>query len=276
MKNLFEHSHRLMQTLSVAAVLLLAGCENNTDVEPAAPQSMHGSAVKGATKVYYGDEAALGNGTAQVWVQTVQGKPTALGIELTEEALTGLLDMDMFEFALPMPGQAHATGYKTVMIGWNPMGHEPEGVYTLPHFDFHFYLQTMGQIMQVQGGEDPEARLLAGTVLPENYTFGPVPIAVPHMGVHWSDRNSPEFSPAGFSRTFIYGSYHDQVTFLEPMITLEYLLSLEPGESVTMEVPSLLVYEDPGYYPLSYTITHTEYGTYIIALTDLVWHNRNK
>ena len=270
-------SHRLLQTMAFASVFLFSGCENTADVEPNLNSAIESNA-KGATKTYYGPETTIGDGTAWVWVQTVQGKPITLAIEFTEEALVNLSEHEMYDVSLKLPGQAHATGYKTITMGWNPMGHEPEGVYSLPHFDFHFYMQTEGQINKIPAGVDEGAYVLANKhVLPDIYSFGPVPFAVPQMGVHWSDVTSPEFQPGGmFTRTFIYGSHQDRVTFLEPMVTLAHLLSLEVGESETIAVPSLLLYEDPGYYPQSYTITHTEHGTYVIALTDLEWHNRNR
>jgi len=31
------------------------------------------------------------------------------------------------------------TPYKFVQFDWNPNGHEPDSVYTVPHVDFHFY-----------------------------------------------------------------------------------------------------------------------------------------
>ena len=30
--------------------------------------------------------------------------------------------------------------YRFMMLDWNPQGHQPPGVYTVPHFDFHFYM----------------------------------------------------------------------------------------------------------------------------------------
>jgi hypothetical protein len=30
-------------------------------------------------------------------------------------------------------------------LDWNPRGHIPDGVYTVPHFDVHFYLITREQ-----------------------------------------------------------------------------------------------------------------------------------
>src|SRR5690606_32730762 len=85
-------------------------------------------------------------------------------------------------------------------------------------------------------------------------------IAVPRMGVHWSDVRSPELqnvlqNPAGyqpFTRTFIYGSWDGEFTFLEPMITRAHLLT-KPNESI--EVPQFPAVVHPGYYPKAYRIT---------------------
>ncbi|WP_210462931.1 hypothetical protein [Rufibacter roseolus] len=252
-------------------LFFLISCESPEDVQPS---GMLSKDRKGSSSnIIYGRTMDLWGGTARVWVERVQGKPTAIGIELSADALENL-PHEVQEIALPLPGPLHATGYKTIMIGWNPEGHEPEGVYTLPHFDFHFYMITEGQIHRIMGGIDPGGYdLLARGVFPDVYTFGPVPFAVPHMGLHWSDITSPEFSPAGFSKTFIYGSNKDKVTFLEPMITLAYLQSLAPGTSVESPVRQLLIHDTPAYYPTSYTITRTG-DSYIIALTDLVWRGR--
>jgi hypothetical protein len=258
--------------------MALLGCESQEDVQP---DSLRASAQqelkKTKTAIHYGPVTPLLGGTARSWVETVNGKPSAIGVELSEGVLQNLPE-EMGEYPLKLPGQAHATGVKTVWVGWNPMGHEPEGVYTVPHFDFHFYTITEGQIKQIPGGVDEGAyELLEKEVFPPMYIFGPEPIAVPHMGLHWVDVTAPEFSPAGFSKTFIYGSNKDRVTFLEPMITLDYLLGLAPGASVETPIPSLLKHEDPGYYPGSYTVMYSATGgTYSIALTDLEWHNRNK
>ncbi|GHA61897.1 hypothetical protein [Pontibacter akesuensis] len=264
--------------LGMFVALALFGCESQEDVQPGSMQSsLEQEQKKVKTTVYYGPLTAYLGGTARTWVEVVNGKPIAIGIELSEDVLVNLPE-EMGEFVLKLPGQAHSTGIKTIMVGWNPMGHDPEGVYTIPHFDFHFYTITHGQIKQITGGVDEGAYTLQEKgIFPAVYTFGPVPFAVPHMGVHWSDITSPEFSPAGFSKTFIYGSNKDRVTFLEPMITLAYLRSLGANQSVETPIPSLLRYEDPGYYPESYTVTYdAASGTYSIALTDLIWHNRNK
>ena len=251
---------RLLRTALLCFTLAMYGCEVEDFIQP----------EKTRRVVHYGPTTSMLGGTARTWVEVVNGKPAAIGVEMSEEVLQDLPD-EMGMFFLQLPGQAHATGIKTVMVDWNPMGHEPEGVYNVPHFDFHFFKITEAQVKQIGPGIDEGAyKLVERGVFPSIYTFGPEPFAVPNMGVHWVDVTSPEFSPAGFSKTFIYGSLGDRVHFFEPMITVDYFKSLAPNASVKTPIPSLLKYEEPGYYPESYTIKHNAMnGTYSVALTDL-------
>lgn len=252
--------------------LFLTSCDQLEDVFPI------GKDKPEMTKTYYGPATTVGEGTVRAWVKTKKdGRPIDMGMEVSAKALANLKNMPSKTFFLSLPGQATVTLYKTLTIDWNEMGHEPEGVYMVPHFDFHFYMMTKDQVMDVAGGVDKGANTLQDKgVMPANYTFGPDPIAVPHMGVHWVDVTSPEYTPAGFSKTFVYGSNQDKITFLEPMITTSYLLGLQANESVKTAIPSLLKFEEAGYYPASYTVTYDAHeDTYMIALTDLMWHSAN-
>ena len=264
MINLKNYSHRLLGTFLLLCLLVMSGCELEDFIQPEKPRAV----------VHYGPATSLLGGTARTWVEMVNGKPVAIGVEMSEGVLQDLPDEMEMSF-LKLPGQAHATGIKSVMVDWNPMGHDPAGVYTVPHFDFHFFKITEAQVRQIGAGIDEGAyKLVDRGVFPPIYTFGPEPFAVPNMGVHWVDVTSPEFSPAGFGKTFIYGSLGERVHFFEPMITLAYLKGMEANESVKTPVPSLLKHEEPGYYPESYTIKHSAMkGTYSVALTDLRWRN---
>lgn len=252
--------------------LFLVSCDQLEDVFPIG----HDKPEK--TNVYYGPKTTVGEGFARAWVEMKKDdQPVAIGMELSAEALESINDMPDQMFFLTMPKQAAATSYKTLTIDWNKMGHEPKGVYTFPHFDFHFYMIPKEQIMSIAGGLDEGAYALASkNILPANYSFGPAPMAVPHMGIHWVDITSPEYTPAGFTKTFVYGSHQDKVTFMEPMITRSYLLQLQSDESVKTGIPSLRKFETPGYYPASYTIAYqADQNTYTIALTELTWHSAN-
>ena len=51
-------------------------------------------------------------------------------------------------------------------VDWNPMGHPPENVWTVPHFDFHFYLPPASAIATIPPGvatyDIPDALMPAG------------------------------------------------------------------------------------------------------------------
>ena len=166
MINLKNNSYKLLGTSLLFCSFSMFSCEKQSDVQPdVLKASVLQELKKEKTSVFYGPSTNFLGGTARTWVEMVNGKPVAIGIEISEGALEhldpshemGEHSHEMAEYSLKLPGQAHATGIKTIMVGWNPEGHPPEGTYNLPHFDFHFYMQTEGQIKQIQDGSDKEA-----------------------------------------------------------------------------------------------------------------------
>ena len=134
---------------------------------------------------------------------------------------------------LALPQEAKATGFDHAMLDWNPMGHEPDMVYTLPHFDFHFYTVTEAAQMAIMP-TDPQYEAKLEKMPAE--AFRPVgniklPSGVPMMGAHWVDPTSPELQPPPnnktFTRTFLYGSYDGHFIFYEPMITKVHIESVK-------------------------------------------------
>src|SRR5829696_3460860 len=96
----------------------------------------------------YGTPQRVGSGTVRTYIVMEQkngGRPLEVGVALSEKALEGLpapvessdpmANMHMYTLDLPA---RNPTQYKFVQFDWNPKGHEPDSVYTLPHFDFHF------------------------------------------------------------------------------------------------------------------------------------------
>jgi hypothetical protein len=37
-----------------------------------------------------------------------------------------------------LPKEAYNTAFNHIVMSWNPIGHQPEGVYDVPHFDVAF------------------------------------------------------------------------------------------------------------------------------------------
>src|SRR5678815_5002396 len=97
--------------------------------------------------------------------------------------------------------------YKFVQFDWNPKGHEPDSVYTFPHFDFHFYTVPVEVRNSILPSDPQYAATAAGAPA--------AAVTIPMMGLHWLDVRSPELqkltgNPAGyreFTKTFIYGTW---------------------------------------------------------------------
>jgi hypothetical protein len=296
-----------------AAILVTAGCSD--DNSPAAPagraESVAGFEGQEGVHRQYGTPIRLGNGRARTYVildQKAGGRPLEVGVALDGDALEGLrgpapmppgehgphehVDSDAFFLSMP---QQHGTPLKFLELNWNPAGHELNGVYDVPHFDFHFYAVSKAERDAILPS-DPEAQAKANhspgpQFIPAFYMNGAPPGAdvpwVPQMGVHWIDVRSPELQKAlpfgnpelwkPFTTTFIQGSWNGKVTFWEPMITRAHILSKRAatdaaGRDEVIPLGRPARYQEPGYYPGAYRIMwDAQAKEYRIALTQLAW-----
>jgi hypothetical protein len=211
-------------------------------------------------------------------------RPLEIGVAIDEKGLEGLPAHGMpLMLRPPLPAGAPAP-YRFVMLDWNPHGHEPEGIYDSPHFDFHFYRITHDEVMAMVP-TDPNFvsranDLPSGAYVPPFYTIATpdgASSAVPQMGVHWLDVRSPELqgvlgNPEGyrpFTKTFLYGSWAGEMIFYEPMITRAHLLT-RPDEVIPIPQPAL--YPEPGWYPSAYRISWDPRAReYRVGLVGLEW-----
>jgi len=221
--------------LTVAGVIAspteILQAQNNrlADASAGAPRYVAPAAVR------YGEAVKLGNGHARAYlIADKSGAPRELGVAFDEAALDGLPaagtghhdgHMMTHEYILSLPA-GNKTPFTFLEMNWNPMGHEPEGVYQdVPHFDFHFYtiskaardsIVPTNPEFEKKGGNLPPAEF----VPPFNAALGPpgvepAKLVVPMMGLHWVDLRSAELQkllgkPDGykpFTATFIYGSW---------------------------------------------------------------------
>jgi hypothetical protein len=222
---------------------------------------------------YRGAPTAIGNGTARAVVTTdAAGHPTAVMVVLTPGALQNLPPSDKaggeWEYLIAMPRGAK-TGFNHIAIDWNPHGHPPPHIYTVPHFDFHFYTVSRAQQLAVafpKYPKDPASFVTDKAIVPPGYQVFP-DTAVSEMGVHAAFMGAPEFHGVPFTRTFIYGYYKDRLTFLEPMITRAFLLS-HPDVTIPLRTPAS--YSTAGWYPTKYVVRYdAARNVYILALTGL-------
>ena len=254
----------LQTALFCFVMLVMSACKKETSADKQATEVASKLNGQKNMNIFYGESVMMGNGTARAFIAlNPAGRPMEIGIEMTDESLEGLEhgEMDHPEYILQLPAQAlNVTPYKHFVINWNPHGHPLEGIYTVPHFDFHFYTITNEERMAI--GFNPGAPPAPGYLPAGHVPAGPVP----QMGMHWVDPTAPEFNGHPFTYTIMYGSYNGAVTFTEPMITMDILQSGKAYNKIKIPQPT---YYSPTntYYPKHYNIymdpaTQKHYVTY--------------
>lgn len=238
-------------------------------------------------KTFFSKPQPMGQGTVRTYVtlandhedESGRRVPTAVGIEFPSSALQGLStasDEEVKPWIIYFPPQARETPFQYTMIDWNPQGHPPS-VYQLPHFDFHFYIQDLEEVMNIKPGPcsglDCDDFQTAMKPLPPQYApagYINVGAVEPFMGNHLVDPTSPEFQGNIFTRTFIYGTYDGKLTFEESMITRAFLLS-KPAECKAYPQPQ--EFGETGYWPTKYCTTYdAQTDIYHVSLEGMKYH----
>lgn len=251
---------------SMLFILIFQSCKKNDS-----------PSVSGTFK---GTPISMGNGNAWSWIEIgTDGQPKTLGITFEEAAFTNLPsgnDKHMeYEYEPTLPSEKTLTPFKHIIVDWNPFGHPPANIYDKPHFDLHFYLIDEADRLQIPGYEQDSTGFLQypdAPYLPA--TYFPFPGGEPQMGKHWADGTSPELNPVNpqpFTQTFIYGSYKGNVTFYEPMATLDFLTTTT---SFTRNIPQPSKWGKEGYYPTKLSFKKTG-GTTQVTLHDFVYHSKS-
>jgi hypothetical protein len=205
------------------------------------------------------------------WVRkNLHGKPTSLGVRFPASNLHNLPD-ESFEIVARFPHVAHLP-FTHLYLVWEPHGHEPPGVYDVPHFDVHFYILPDSERRQITCTGADEAKCLKSppaAAVAANYI--PTPAGVPMMGWHWLDALAPELHGQPFTSTMIYGYYNGRLAFYEPMITLDFLRS-HPHFADSIRQPQ--EFSKPGYYPKAYQVVYRSVTDSLeVALTNLVYRH---
>lgn len=229
--------------------------------------------------------APLGGGVVRTYVVLAPAegrgrlrKPQQLGVEIPSSVMQNLPAEDA-AMAIDFPMPARGTPFQYMMLDWNAHGHEPVGIYDKPHFDFHFYMQDLEEVMNIKPGpcsgldcEDYQKAMkpVPMQFVPEGYIN--VGSAVPYMGNHLIDPASPEFNGQPFTRTWLYGAYDGEITFYEPMITRASLVDT-PDQCAALKLPA--AYRESGYYPTKYcTEFDKQQSVYRVYLTDFVYRSQ--
>ena len=221
------------------------------------------------------DRKPLGKGWVYSWTKYSNKKvPLELGLTVTGYAMKTAPD-EMVMISLVPQKKHYVAPFKHFTIDWNPQGHEPMGIYTVPHYDFHFFTIPHHVVHNItcQGADAPNCmQAVAAPLLADNYA--PTPEGVPMMGWHWVDVTSPEFNGQPFSSTFIYGYYKGKTAFLEPMVALSFL---KAKPLITYPVKQQPAVSEDGYYPQSYRVDYNASNdTYNVVFTNLKYRTTGR
>ena len=178
-------------------------------------------------------------------------------------ALMDALPKKRSEAVFPVQG---AGLVQTANLQFHPMGHEPEHVYDVPHFDVHFYTITEA----VRGGIVPNSPM--GKVMPPKRIMPPnsmlAPGFVPGMGMHVIAKTQPEFNGKKFTVSPIIGYWNGDLAFFEVMFTKAWLVS-KAGK--TGAFPQPVSVKQHGYYPTKYSVKwDASEDEYEVAISDFV------
>ncbi|MCW2119598.1 DUF5602 domain-containing protein [Flavobacterium sp. 7A] len=273
----------------ICSFVLLYSCSLDEDDKTIVTYTLIGKTSETKMFLYSGPNVPIGSGTGHTWIKIdTKGFPQEIGIEITENAITnpnmeddamvGHTSTSMEHgpaIILPLHEKANqTTPFDHIGINWNPHGHEPVGVFDLPHFDFHFYIISIAEQLAIPAWSDATNALFnnypAAEYLPANYITPPGSgTAEGQMGKHWVPANSSDYLP--FTKLMVYGSYDGKVNFIEPMMTQAYLLKkIDTSESYSQP----LSFQKKGNYPTKYNVYHDDAkGITYITLSDFITRN---
>tara|TARA_R100000935_G_C2838531_1_gene169620 strand:- start:630 stop:1487 length:858 start_codon:yes stop_codon:yes gene_type:complete len=232
--------------------------------------------------VFKGPEVQYGLGKARSWISVNRdGFPIEIGIELTPKVLSDLtLLNEGHELTTVLPLHKKAkdlTPFEHLGLNYQPEGHGP--VFWDEHIDFHFYTITNEERLAIPE-YDPDNQTIVNafnyfpdmTKMPSDYFKFPGQGGVyAKMGKHWVPQDwQTGYNP--FTHVMILGSYAQINNFIEPMVTIDYLLS---GDEFSGNYSQPETFEESGNnYPTKYNIFHDDKsGKIYITLSDFVTRN---
>lgn len=229
--------------------------------------------------------------------------PTGAGIEISDAALANLPSPSEVENQPPeyCTGNATAPGcfprndiiflngadqlgaynpFAVYQFDWNPEGHIPDGVYNVPHFDFHAYLVPQDDVIGILPGP-------CSFLAPENFTAAHQPLpngcfpsgytnmvgaTTPMMGNHLLDLSGPEFieGSAAFNVTYIWGAYSGEIIFFEVMAARTFV---ETRPDYCVDIPGMpSAFSIAGFKPRTYCMTPTP-SSIRVEFRDYTWYD---
>lgn len=223
------------------------------------------------TKTYTGEWVEFGEGMIRTWIRTDEaGNPLAMGVQFTEEMLSGL-PISLKRIPMALPPEISVPPFDHIEMDWRPQGHHPNE-YQAPHFDFRFYIISEQDRKLIRDEHvDTIYTKPAPKYMPAFYAQVETTVRVDqYIGERFWNMNAPEANGEPFIQSFNFGFWHGHMVFLEPMMTLGFL---ETHPEVVSEIQQPQEFEESGFYPMMYRTEYNESsGEYNVSLEGFVQH----
>ncbi len=229
--------------------------------------------------IFKGPVVEYGSGKARSWISVNGvGFPVEIGIEFTAEVLEdrSLLPNDFNQtMVLPLHHKAkELTPFEHIGMKYAADGHGPR--WFAEHFDLYFFTINNEERMEIPEYDPNDQNIVDAfnyfpdmTKMPSDYFKFPGQLAVyPMIGKHWLPVDfQTNYIP--FTSVMVLGTYAQKNVFIEPMVTVEYLLS---GEEFSGNYSQPQTFEEPGNnYPTKYNIYHDDKtGKIYISLSHFI------
>lgn len=215
---------------------------------------------------FKGPEVEMGNGKARSWITISHtGVPREIGVEMTNEVLSGLSDAN-FSVDIPMHIKAQeTTPFDHLYITWSAHGHPlPGGAFIAPHFDVRFFMMSLEDQLAIPAPPAASLFNLPPTgFMPANY-FPDRP--GPKVGMNWTDKSFSSSVPV--TKTMILGSFDGKFTFEAPIMILPVLQS---GASFSIPYTQPINFAEHTWYPTKYNIyMDNDTQKHYVTLSDFV------
>ncbi|MDP4220566.1 MAG: hypothetical protein Q8916_13375 [Bacteroidota bacterium] len=223
---------------------------------------------------YMGETQAFGSDSIRSWVKTDEnGNPSSVGVTFKESSFASLSSTEESMTMIMLPSMSTggmmkmmASPFDHVEVDWVPQGDPAPSVYNKAHLDCHFFMMSEMNQMGIMGGRDTS--MMDMKYMPHGYMMDSV--SEEGMGVHCMDTMSKEFHGQPFDHTFVFGSYHGSMVFMEAMCAKSFL---DLKTTTTTDIRQPQAYMMMGYYPMKYTVRYDAAAKeYSISLDGLTSH----
>jgi hypothetical protein len=251
----------------IAGVFLWTSCQKDVGNE-LQPSSELNQTVESNSQLknntFKGPQVPVGDGKARSFITISHtGVPQEIGLVFTDDALSGLPDINTPYVLQLHPKALEATPFDHIALGWSANGHPLPGSFIAPHFDVRFFMMSLQQRLAIPA--PPAAGFLnlpPSDYMPSNYApDAPVPM----LGLHWTDESFVAGVPV--NHTLILGTWDGAFTFVSPIVTRTQFLS---GQSVSIAYAQPQLFAERTYYPTKYNVYKDEKEMHYVSLSDFV------